>query len=92
MAGDWTTAFSKALGCDFEKKKAGDVKQPLAIIPSMNRALPRVMVDGPFGSASEDFLNYETIMLVGGGIGVTPFASYVSRLLVVRQANVGVAS
>lgn len=24
------------------------------------------MVDGPFGSASEDFLNFETILLVGG--------------------------
>ncbi|KIO16959.1 hypothetical protein M407DRAFT_33389 [Tulasnella calospora MUT 4182] len=23
------------------------------------------MVDGPFGSASEDFLNYETVLLVG---------------------------
>ena len=35
------------------------------------------MVDGPFGSASEDFLNYETVLLVGAGIGVTPFASWV---------------
>jgi NADPH oxidase 2 len=41
----------------------------------LNRTLPRVMVDGPFGSASEDFLNYETVLLVGAGIGVTPFAS-----------------
>jgi NADPH oxidase len=43
--------------------------------PPLNRALPRVMVDGPFGSASEDFLKYETVLLVGAGIGVTPFAS-----------------
>lgn len=33
------------------------------------------MVDGPFGSASEDFFKYETVLLVGAGIGVTPFAS-----------------
>ena len=45
--------------------------------PPVNRVLPRVMVDGPFGSASEDFLNYETVLLVGAGIGVTPFASSV---------------
>jgi predicted ferric reductase len=43
--------------------------------PSVNRILPRIMVDGPFGSASEDFLKYETVLLVGAGIGVTPFAS-----------------
>jgi NADPH oxidase 2 len=43
--------------------------------PPVNRVLPRIMVDGPFGSASEDFLKYETVLLVGAGIGVTPFAS-----------------
>ena len=37
--------------------------------------LPRVMIDGPFGSASEDFLNFETVLLIGAGIGVTPYAS-----------------
>jgi len=46
----------------------------------LNRTLPRVMVDGPFGSASEDFLNYETVLLVGAGIGVTPFASILKSI------------
>lgn len=32
-------------------------------------------VDGPFGTASEDVFRYEVVMLVGAGIGVTPFAS-----------------
>lgn len=38
------------------------------------------MVDGPFGSASEDFSKYEAILLVGGGIGVTPFASILKTI------------
>jgi len=42
--------------------------------------LPRVMVDGPFGSASEDFLKFETVLLVGAGIGVTPFASILKSI------------
>ena len=70
--------MAKAVGCDFEKKgkdEKGDVSR--VVTPPVNRVLPRVMVDGPFGSASEDFLNYETVLLVGAGIGVTPFASYV---------------
>ncbi|KAL0571278.1 hypothetical protein V5O48_010683 [Marasmius crinis-equi] len=34
------------------------------------------MVDGPFGSASDDFLNYaEVVFLVSASIGITPFAS-----------------
>lgn len=32
-------------------------------------------IDGPFGTASEDVFRYEVVMLVGAGIGVTPFAS-----------------
>jgi len=48
--------------------------------PPLNRTLPRVMVDGPFGSASEDYLNYETVLLVGAGIGVTPFASILKSI------------
>ena len=32
--------------------------------------LPRVMIDGSFGSASEDLLNLETVLLAG--VGVTP--------------------
>lgn len=35
----------------------------------------RIAIDGPFGTASEDVFRYEVVMLVGAGIGVTPFAS-----------------
>lgn len=79
VAGDFTTAFAKALGCDFDKKKAIEAGST-TVSPPLNRSLPRVMIDGPFGSASEDFLNYETILLVGGGIGVTPFASILKHI------------
>lgn len=36
---------------------------------------PILRIDGPFGTASEEVFNYKTVVLVGGGIGVTPFAS-----------------
>lgn len=39
-----------------------------------------VMIDGPFGSASEDFQKYEAVILVGAGIGVTPFASILKSI------------
>lgn len=38
------------------------------------------MIDGPFGSASEDFQKYEVVTLVGAGIGVTPFASILKSI------------
>ena len=40
----------------------------------------RMGVDGPFGTASEDVFDYEVSMLVGAGIGVTPFASILKSI------------
>jgi NADPH oxidase len=83
VVGDFTQALAKAVGCDFDSKfekaglLAGGMIVGTASNPLVNRVLPRVMIDGPFGSASEDFLKYETVLLVGAGIGVTPFASSV---------------
>jgi NADPH oxidase len=85
VAGDFTTAFSKAVGCDFGKKGKDETPAGGKVVgtrenPPVNRTLPRVMVDGPFGSASEDFLKFETVLLVGAGIGVTPFASILKSI------------
>ncbi|CAG8498824.1 14628_t:CDS:2 [Acaulospora morrowiae] len=48
--------------------------------PDLQKILPRVMVDGPFGSASEDVFKFEVAILVGAGIGVTPFASILKSI------------
>jgi len=37
--------------------------------------LPNVRIDGPYGTAAEDVFNSEVAILIGAGIGVTPFAS-----------------
>jgi hypothetical protein len=79
VEGNWTSAFAKALGCDFVKKGSGDKgklkeqtidvgksKDAVTMEMPLNRYLPRVMIDGPFGSASEDFNKFETVLLVGG--------------------------
>ncbi|KAJ1925204.1 hypothetical protein IWQ60_004697 [Tieghemiomyces parasiticus] len=42
--------------------------------------LPRIMVDGPFGTSTEHVFDYETTVLIGAGIGVTPFASVLKSL------------
>ncbi|TIA80666.1 hypothetical protein E3P92_02846 [Wallemia ichthyophaga] len=77
VAGDFTRALADTLGCDFEQNdKVIEGAHPNSSHAGIvNRVLPRVMVDGPFGSASEDVFNYEIAVLVGAGIGVTPFAS-----------------
>uniref|UniRef100_A0A452U7X0 NADPH oxidase 1 n=1 Tax=Ursus maritimus TaxID=29073 RepID=A0A452U7X0_URSMA len=42
--------------------------------------IPRIEVDGPFGTVSEDVFQYEVAVLVGAGIGVTPFASVLKSI------------
>jgi len=45
-------------------------------------------VDGPYGAGSEHVFDYEVAVLVGAGIGVTPFASIVkSARLQMQQAS-----
>ncbi|ERF70729.1 hypothetical protein EPUS_05081 [Endocarpon pusillum Z07020] len=92
--GDFTKALAKALGCNFERSSGHDKKQGIGsevvgvhdgakendIDPTIRKVLPRVYIDGPFGSASEDVFKYEVAVLVGAGIGVTPFASILKSI------------
>ncbi|KAF3175346.1 hypothetical protein TWF106_001937 [Orbilia oligospora] len=66
--------MSRVIGVNKESTTGGDID------PALRRVLPRVYIDGPFGSASEDVFKYEVAMLVGAGIGVTPFASILKSI------------
>uniref|UniRef100_A0A3B3IDP9 NADPH oxidase 1 n=1 Tax=Oryzias latipes TaxID=8090 RepID=A0A3B3IDP9_ORYLA len=60
-------------------RSAGDWTDQL--IDTMQKLPEGAMgVDGPFGTASEDVFDYEVSMLVGAGIGVTPFASIMKSI------------
>lgn len=37
-------------------------------------------MDGPFGSCAEDVFKYESVVLIGAGIGVTPYASILKHI------------
>lgn len=40
-----------------------------------------MLVDGPYGAPAQDFRNYDVLLLVGLGIGATPFISILRDLL-----------
>ncbi|KAF3912861.1 hypothetical protein AA313_de0204806 [Arthrobotrys entomopaga] len=90
VVGDFTKALAKTLGCTLDRKEKGDVTSKVIgvnkesagsdVDPALRRVLPRVYIDGPFGSASEDVFKFEVAMLVGAGIGVTPFASILKSI------------
>ncbi|KAI0313512.1 NADPH oxidase [Amylostereum chailletii] len=55
-----------------------------------NRMMPAVRIDGPYGAPAEDVFNVEIAVLVGAGIGVTPFASILKHIWYrQRSGNLG---
>ncbi|XP_071956968.1 NADPH oxidase 2-like [Antedon mediterranea] len=65
--GDWTSSLALACGINSAESVAAE-------------DLPRVSVDGPFGTASIDIFEYDVGMCIGAGIGVTPFASILKSI------------
>jgi NADPH oxidase len=45
---------------------------------------PILRVDGPYSTPTEHFSDFNSIILVGAGIGITPFASVLRSLLKYR--------
>ncbi|KAF9289250.1 hypothetical protein BGZ68_009735 [Mortierella alpina] len=78
VIGDFTTELAKKLGCDVEG--VGEWEDNLGDKNGLVTILPKIMIDGPFGAASEDVFKYEVTVLVGAGIGVTPFASVLKSI------------
>lgn len=45
-----------------------------------NRPMPVVLIDGPYGAPAEDVFKSDVAVLIGAGIGVTPFASILKHI------------
>ncbi|KAL8141610.1 hypothetical protein V2J09_014642 [Rumex salicifolius] len=45
------------------------------------KSLPKLLIDGPYGAPAQDYQKYDVLLLVGLGIGATPFISILKDLL-----------
>ncbi|CAE6383066.1 unnamed protein product [Rhizoctonia solani] len=91
-----TTSAMNAL-----EKRASDSKEGLEVLPAEGRGefievdsssmtLPLVRIDGPYGAPAEDVFESEVAVLIGAGIGVTPFASILKHIWYrQRRGNLG---
>ncbi|GAB1300492.1 NADPH oxidase 3 [Apodemus speciosus] len=66
-SGDWTEALLKAFGAE------GQATKELC-------SIPRLAVDGPYGSSLADAFHYPVSVCIAAGIGVTPFASLLKSM------------
>ncbi|KAF8357420.1 bli-3 [Pristionchus pacificus] len=44
-------------------------------------SLPKLTLNGPYGDGNQDWRHYEVAVMIGGGIGVTPYASTLMDLV-----------
>ncbi|XP_076328078.1 dual oxidase-like [Tachypleus tridentatus] len=49
--------------------------------------MPKIRLEGPFGGGNQDWYEFEVAVMIGGGIGVTPYASILNDLVFGTSTN-----
>ena len=83
QVGDWTRAVGDALGAGPTQAKEYDGLDPMGmyeIAVQNGQEMPSIRVDGPYGAPAEDVFDNEIAVLIGTGIGVTPWASILKNI------------
>ncbi|KAI4123981.1 MAG: hypothetical protein LQ347_005914 [Umbilicaria vellea] len=81
--GDFTRALGDALGAGPSQAKDYDALDPegmYEIALANGQTMPSIRIDGPYGAPAEDVFDNEIAVLIGTGIGVTPWASILKNI------------
>jgi NADPH oxidase len=104
QVGDWTHALGDRLGVGpttvasmtkaamrgSEKSSQYGTRGDFVELDANAGPLPAVRIDGPYGAPAEDVFDVEVAVLIGAGIGVTPFASILKHIWYrQRRGNLG---
>ncbi|KPI42704.1 Superoxide-generating NADPH oxidase heavy chain subunit A [Cyphellophora attinorum] len=87
QVGDFTKALGNALGCgpaqakDFAAYEDNGIYE---VALNSGQEMPALRIDGPYGAPAEDVFDNEIAVLVGTGIGVTPWASVLKHIYNIR--------
>ncbi|XP_047332352.1 respiratory burst oxidase homolog protein E-like [Impatiens glandulifera] len=80
--GDWTKEMKRVFIDDIGstsvigRAKFGELNNNVD-----HKGLPRLLVDGPYGAPAQEYKNYDVLLMVGLGIGATPFISILKDLI-----------
>ncbi|EEH22200.1 hypothetical protein PABG_04411 [Paracoccidioides brasiliensis Pb03] len=89
QVGDWTKQLGNRLGCGPQQAKDIDGLDPLGmyeIAMQNGQTMPSIRIDGPYGAPAEDVFDNEIAILIGTGIGVTPWASILKNIWHLRAS------
>ena len=85
-----TRALGDALGAGPSQAKDYDALDPMGmyeIALQNGQQMPRIRIDGPYGAPAEDVFDNEIAVLIGTGIGVTPWASILKNIWHLRSST-----
>ncbi|KAL9009896.1 MAG: hypothetical protein Q9173_005113 [Seirophora scorigena] len=83
QVGDWTRDLGDALGCGPAQSKELDTLDPSGVYEialQNHQTMPSIRIDGPYGAPAEDVFDNEIAVLIGTGIGITPWASILKNI------------
>ncbi|MCJ1476352.1 NADPH oxidase 4 [Lambiella insularis] len=89
QVGDWTRAMADALGAGPAQAEEYDALDPLGMYEvalEQGQKMPAIRIDGPYGAPAEDVFDNEVSVLIGTGIGVTPWASILKNIWHLRAS------
>uniref|UniRef100_A0A7N0UWX5 Uncharacterized protein n=1 Tax=Kalanchoe fedtschenkoi TaxID=63787 RepID=A0A7N0UWX5_KALFE len=78
--GDWTRELKRVFSEACEEPLTGK-SGLLRADETTKKTLPKLLIDGPYGAPAQDYRKYDILLLVGLGIGATPFISILKDLL-----------
>ncbi|CAN4098885.1 unnamed protein product [Withania somnifera] len=87
--GDWTTElktrFEKVCAPQAAQSRKGSlVRMETKMYSNVEQSqseFPKIMIKGPYGAPAQNYKKYDILLLIGLGIGATPFISILKDLL-----------
>jgi NADPH oxidase len=76
QAGDFTRALGDVLGAG----RTQGLDKSIDCVPHFEQKMPELRIDGPYGSSAEDILNNKIAVVIGAGIGTTPWAAILKNI------------
>lgn len=87
QVGDFTRALGDALGAGNAQAKLydEDANAIYEVALQNGQEMPALRIDGPYGAPAEDVFDNEIAVLIGTGIGVTPWAAILKNIYHMRN-------
>lgn len=88
QVGDFTKDLGEAVGAGASNAKLYESVDPMGMYEvalQNGQKMPPLRIDGPYGAPAEDVFENEIAVLIGTGIGVTPWASILKNIWHLRN-------